>query len=200
MKIIVIEGKACSGKGTIAKKLAKQIKYTYIDAGLIFRSVMYPKEINSKVEYFWKNGKSFIFIEGIDVTRNLSTLEIGYITTKKASTKKGFMLLANEVKRISKKYDKIIIDGTGMKEIIFNEAKRFYLKAPLNIRAERRLKHLLEQGIKVNYSSVYKNLKYRDKKDLERNFCPLRVPKDAIDTSKKTIEECVEIIKGEILC
>ena len=61
-KVIMIEGKACSGKGTIAKELANEIGYTYIDAGLIFRSVVYLKGTASKAEYLSKNKQAVIGI------------------------------------------------------------------------------------------------------------------------------------------
>ena len=197
----MIEGKACSGKGTIAKELANEIGYTYIDAGLIFRSVVYLKGTGSKAEYLWKNKEAVIVADGIDITKELSVLEVGQATSKMASEKKGFLLLSEEIKRFSKNHNRIICDGIGMNEIVFPETQwKFYLNASLKVRAERRWKDLLQQGIKTNYKLVYENLEFRDEEDLNRKFCPLKIPNNAkvIDTSKMTIKQCVNTIKAKL--
>jgi len=200
--VIIVEGKACSGKETIAKKFANETGYTYINAGLIFRGTIYAATISksaslNQVQYIWKNGTSFFLLNEKDITKELSALFIGESTAEVASTKKGFLMLTKNVKLISENYDNIIVDGIGMRSIFPETQHRFYLHAPIEIRAKRRLKDLLKQNIKTTYELVYKDLKYRDKCDTERKFCPLEIltSPNVIDTSKTTIQESVNIIK-----
>ena len=200
-KIIIIEGKACSGKETIAKELAKEMKYTYINAGLIFRGTIYAiaKNIDlNQAQYIWKNGKSSFMLNEKDVTKEISTLFIGQSTSEVATSRKGFLLLAKNVKLFSEKYNNIIVDGIGMKSIFPKAQHQFYLYAPIKIRVKRRLKDLLKQKIETSYKLVYEDLVYRDKCDTERNFCPLRTNPNKIDTSKISVEETVNIIKQAI--
>jgi len=209
--VIAIDGTAGSGKTTICLKLAYLLNYTPVLTGKLYRGIgayikrhnLKPEEIKEKIkdlkiEYKFEKNVPKIFVNGEDLTSELSDPEVEKITSKIAEFKEVRSFLYN-VQREFVERKGVIMEGRDIGTVIAPDADlKIYMDADIKIRAERRLKDFKEKGKNVNYETVLKELEKRDKRDKERVNAPLKKAKDAyfIDTTNKTIDEVVyEILK-----
>lgn len=214
--IIAIDGHSSCGKSTMAKQLADQVGYIYVDTGAMYRAVAYwailkgllkdesvdeVALINTiktvKIEFVpnplgtqdvWINGENVEkYIRTSAVAKGASIISaIGIVREtlvaqqREMGTKKGFVL-----------------DGRDIGTVVFPEAElKIFLTATPEIRAERRLKELVEKGEKITFEEVLEDLKERDYRDENRDVDPLRPARDAIiiDNSHLTIQEQNELL------
>lgn len=210
-KIIAIDGPSGSGKGTIAKEVAKRLNYTYIDTGAMYRCVALKSlELNinedeeDKIVDLLKNmdikltndGK--VFLDGIDVSDKIRTMEVN-ARVSKVSSIIPLRLVMEEKQREMATKDNIVMEGRDITTVIFPNADyKFYIDVSLEERARRRLEQNKEKGIESTYEEVYENLKQRDYNDMNRPLGALKRTDDQhyIDNGKNTKEESVnEILK-----
>ncbi len=209
--IIAIDGPSGSGKGTIAKEVAKRLNYTYIDTGAMYRCVALKsleenisEEEEDKIVDLLKNmtikltndGK--VYLDGRDVSDDIRTMEVN-ARVSKISCIVPLRLVMEEKQRNMAKEQDVVMEGRDITTVIFPNAKyKFYIDASLEVRAKRRLEQNKEKGVESTYEEVYESLKQRDYDDMNRPLGALKRTDDQhyIDNGKNTKEESVnEILK-----
>tara|TARA_B100000900_G_scaffold223347_1_gene189526 strand:- start:347 stop:1033 length:687 start_codon:yes stop_codon:yes gene_type:complete len=222
--IIAIDGPSSSGKSTIAKLIAKHLKFTYIDSGSIYRAVTYlavknnlldKSNINTSaiIEILKKTSISFSFnsknqniisVDGIQLEDKIRTFKISSLVSLLAEKNEIRKYIVKIQKNISRNKS-IVMDGRDIGTVVFPNADvKFYLDASLNERSQRRWKELSKTE-SISLEQVKKDLKNRDDKDINRDHSPLIKSKNSITiiTDNLSIDEVVkkmiEIIDKEKL-
>ena len=190
---IAIDGYSSSGKSSMAKELAKQIGYAYIDTGAMYRAVTLYALENSiistnceidkktliesldKIDITFRvveSGEtSHTFLNGIDVENEIRSMRVSNLVSPISTIK--------EVRRSLEKG--IVMDGRDIGTTVFPNAEmKVFVDASPEVRAKRRFKELTEKGITVEYNDVYTNICERDHIDQTREEAPLRKADDAI--------------------
>lgn len=199
--VIAIDGHSSSGKSTMAKELAQEIGYVYIDTGAMYRAVtlyalrqgyIQGNSINEKALEadmprlsitFQSNpgtGKSDTFLNGEDVEKEIRGMEVANKVSLVASI--GFVRKAMVAQQqVMGKEKGIVMDGRDIGTVVFPHAElKLFVTASPEVRAQRRVDELLAKGEKVSYEEVLENVKKRDFIDSTREESPLRKADDAI--------------------
>lgn len=213
---IAIDGPAGAGKSTVAKRLAKELGYCYIDTGAMYRALTLKAlkkkyDINieeclvqllerTKIEIKNHCSENQIFVDNKNVTYEIRQPEISNHVSVVAKSKavRDYML---EIQREMAKQGGVVMDGRDIGTVVLPKAEvKFFLTATLEARAKRRFQELDKKGFTVELSEIAQEMALRDRIDQEREFAPLIQAPDAIlvDTSDYTIEEVVEILKTEV--
>ena len=211
--IIAIDGPSSSGKSTIAKLIAKHLKFTYIDSGSIYRAVTYlavknnlldKSNINTSaiIEILKKTSISFSFnsknqniisVDGIQLEDKIRTFKISSLVSLLAEKNEIRKYIVKIQKDISRNKS-IVMDGRDIGTVVFPNADvKFYLDASLNERSQRRWKELSKTE-SISLEQVKKDLKNRDDKDINRDHSPLIKSKNSITiiTDNLSIDEVVK--------
>lgn len=217
---IAIDGLSGSGKGELAKGLAKNFNLKHLDTGAIFRTmgivfwkqnILNPNESevenllsNSKIEINFDTNSQRMFLNGEDVTRYLREEEVSKLASKVSAFSFAREKYLSVVGEFSNTYD-CVIDGRDITSIVLPDADvKIYLTADEKTRAERRYKENIEKNIECTFDEVLTNLQERDYRDTHRDIAPLIIVDDAvvIDNTnlniEQTIQKCSEIIKQKI--
>ena len=212
---IAIDGPAGAGKSTIAKRLAKELGYYYVDTGAIYRTVAYfldlwgvsPKDVDNVNRYideltigieYDEDGLQHMIMNGMDVTGEIRTQDI----SQKASLVSAHacvreMLL--DMQRDVAKAHNVIMDGRDIGTVVLPKADvKIFLTADPEVRAKRRCDELVAKGQKANFETVLKEIKQRDYQDTHREIAPLKMARDSIkvDTSNMDIDQVVAEIRA----
>ena len=209
---VAIDGPAGAGKSTIAKKVAKEKDFIYIDTGAMFRAMAVyflrcgiaaddhekiseaVKDVNVTISYV--NGEQQVFLNGENVTGQLRTEEVGNMAS--ASSVNGDVrkkLL--ELQRKLAATANVVMDGRDIGTVVLpNAYVKVYLTASVEVRAQRRYKELIEKGLSADLEQIKKDIEERDYRDMNRDIAPLRQAEDAVlvDSSYMTIDESVQAI------
>ena len=211
--IIAIDGPSSSGKSTIAKLIAKHLKFTYIDSGSIYRAVTYlavknnlldKSNINTSaiIEILKKTSISFSFnsknqniisVDGIQLEDKIRTFKISSLVSLLAEKNEIRKYIVKIQKDISRNKS-IVMDGRDIGTVVFPNADvKFYLDASLNERSQRRWKELSKTE-SISLEQVKKDLKNRDNNDINRDHSPLIKSKNSITiiTDNLSIDEVVK--------
>ena len=207
---VAIDGPAGAGKSTIAKRLAKELGFYYVDTGAIYRTLGYfmdlvgigPKDIDGitrlidevviEIEYD-EDGSQHMFMNEIDVTEDIRTPEMSKIASAISAHKLVRDTLLDMQRDMAKKHN-VIMDGRDIGTVVLPRADvKFFLTASAEVRAQRRCEELKAKGSKDSYEKVLKEIVQRDYDDSHRAVAPLKQTKNHIlvDTSNMTIEEVV---------
>ena len=211
---VAIDGPAGAGKSTIARKLASELGFRYVDTGAIYRTVAYfmdlwgvsPKDADGVNRYideltvgieYDENGLQHMIMNGMDVTDDIRTQEI----SQKASLISAHACVREvllDMQRDVAAQNNVIMDGRDIGTVVLPKATvKIFLTASAEVRAKRRCDELTAKGQKAKYETILKQIQQRDYQDTHREIAPLKMARDSIkvDTSEMTIEEVVEAIR-----
>ena len=208
--IITIDGPAASGKGRIAKYIAKKYNLIHIDSGLLYRKIA-KLLIDNKIDLKNINQIKKTLNKNKNIShRNLKSLRNERVG-KVSSIIAKMNFVRNVVNKQQIKYTKhktirkgFVIDGRDIGSVVFKNADlKLYIDVKSEVRAKRRHKQLIDLGEKSIYAKILKEIKLRDKQDKKRSNSPLIIPKGAhiIDNSglfKNTLKKINQLI-GQIL-
>ncbi len=211
---IAIDGPAGAGKSTIARRLAQEMGYRYVDTGAIYRTVAYfmdlwgvsPKdtdgvnryidELTVNIEYD-DEGAQHMIMNGMDVTADIRTPEISQKASLIAAQPVVREALLDMQREAARRYD-VVMDGRDIGSVVLPKATvKIFLTASAEVRAHRRCKELQEKGQKVDYDQILKDIRQRDYQDTHRDIAPLKMTRDSVklDTSDMTIDQVIAAMK-----
>ena len=224
--IIALDGHSACGKSTLAKAMAKELKYVYIDSGAMYRAVTYfameenliskskpfdreaiidnLSRINISFNYNSRTGKSETFLNGENVEEIIRTIEVSQFVSEVSKIKEVREKLVEFQQRLGKN-KAIVMDGRDIGTAVFPNAKlKLWITANNEIRVARRYKELLEKGYKVSLKDVEDNVAQRDYEDSHRKESPLVKAEDAVvlDNShlskEETLRQAIELAMNSI--
>lgn len=207
--IITIDGPSGAGKSTIAKLLAENLGYSYIDTGAMFRAVAcaleskahkgelseFLESLNLRFEF---GKETRVFLDGRELTDELRRPEISLLASE-ISKRKEVREYLLKLQREAGREGGIVIEGRDTGSVVFPEADiKFFLDAKPEERAKRRFLELKRKMPDVDFERVYEEMKKRDEEDSSRDIAPLVIPSGAIyiDTSGLGVSEVLrEVLK-----
>ena len=211
---IAIDGPAGAGKSTIARRLAKELGFYYVDTGAIYRTVAYffdlwgvsPKDIDGITRYideltigiaYDDEGVQHMIMNGMDVTGDIRTPDL----SQKASLVSAHAivrdLLLDMQREMAEKHN-VIMDGRDIGTVVLPKATvKIFLTATPEVRAKRRTEELIAKGQKADYNKILKDIQQRDYQDTHREIAPLKMARDSIklDTSELDIDGVIAAMK-----
>ena len=211
---IAIDGPAGAGKSTIAKALAKELGFRYVDTGAIYRTVAYfldllgvsPKDVDGVERYideltieieYDEEGKQHMIMNGMDVTGDIRTQDI----SQKASLVSAHAVVREvllDMQRDVAKQHNVIMDGRDIGTVVLPKADvKIFLTASPEVRAKRRYDELIAKGQKAKLETILKEIIQRDYQDTHREIAPLKMARDSIklDTSDLDIDGVIAEMK-----
>lgn len=211
---IAIDGPAGAGKSTIAKLVAKEKGYIYVDTGAMYRGLaihflkkgIQPEEKekiidackDAEVSIGYEDGAQQIYLNGENITSMLREEAVGNMASISSAVPEVRAKLLDLQRNLAKEKD-VVMDGRDIgTHVLPNADVKIYLTASVECRANRRFKELTEKGIACNYDEIAQDIQERDTRDMNREIAPLKKADDAVlvDSSDMTIEEVVKAIIG----
>jgi cytidylate kinase len=194
--IIAIDGPSAAGKSTLAKRLAKDLGFTYLDTGAMYRALALkvlnegtdiindaalPELISrTEIDLVEKDGQLRVLLDGADVSDRIRTPEVSQMASKTSALKvvRQWML---GLQRALGQRGNVVAEGRDIGTVVFPDAEvKIYLNASTRERARRRVEELRKAGRQVSLEQTLREMGERDKRDSERDLAPLRQAADAI--------------------
>jgi cytidylate kinase len=214
--IIAIDGPSAAGKSTLAKRLAKELGFTYLDTGAMYRALalkvlregidigndgMLTELIGStEIDLVETEGKLRVLLDGRDVSELIRTPEVSQMASKASALKtvRRWMLV---LQRALGQRGDVVAEGRDIGTVVFPDAEvKIYLDASAQERARRRVEELRRAGRQVSLDETLREMVERDKRDSERDLAPLCKADDAvaIDSSALDAEALAQTVMQEI--
>lgn len=211
---IAIDGPAGAGKSTIAKTLARELGYVYVDTGAMYRAMAYfflqqgiDKEDEAAiteavggadVTIRYEDGTQQVLLNGENITGSLRTEQVGNMASATSIYPAVRVKLVALQQRLAETTD-VIMDGRDIGTCVLPKAQvKIYLTASVQTRAKRRYTELIDKGETADLEKIAADIKERDYRDMNREMSPLRQAKDAVlvDSSGMSIDEVVSAIRA----
>ncbi|MEO8239806.1 MAG: (d)CMP kinase [Flavobacterium sp.] len=199
---IAIDGFSSTGKSTLAKQLANELAYVYVDTGAMYRAVTFFAMNNNliKTDFFDKKtlidslpeiqlefkfnsdlGFAEMYLNGENVEKQIRTIEVSSFVSKVAEVSQVRSKLVEQQQEMGKN-EAIVMDGRDIGTVVFPDAElKIFMTASAETRAQRRFDELQQKGDNVSYEDVLKNVVERDYIDTHREDSPLIIAEDAIE-------------------
>ena len=209
---IAIDGPAGAGKSTIAKKVAKELGYIYVDTGAMYRAMalyfirlgVSPDETekidtmcaDADISIEYQNGEQVVVLNGENVNGLIRTEEVGNMASSTSVNGNVRKKLVELQQKLAAKTD-VVMDGRDIGTVVLPNAEvKVFLTASSAERANRRFKELRAKGIEADIKKIEADIIERDERDMNREISPLKQADDAtfIDSSYMTIDEVVKAI------
>ena len=209
---IAIDGPAGAGKSTIAKAVAKELEFIYVDTGAMYRAMalhllrqgIVPGEEaqmdasceNAEISIVYENGAQQVLLNGENVTGDLRREEVGNMASVSSARPRIREKLV-ELQRVLASQTDVVMDGRDIGTCVLPDADvKIYLTASARTRALRRCRELEEKGVSCVLEEIEADINDRDYRDMTREISPLRKAEDAVlvDSSEMSIEEVKEAI------
>ena len=217
MVSVAIDGPAGAGKSTLARRLAAELGYIYVDTGAMFRTIgLYalragkdPKDneaVNAllpeiSLKFAFIGGEQHIYLNGEDVSTAIRTEEVGMAASAVGANPEVRAFLLGMQRDMAKTQD-VLMDGRDIGTVVLPDATvKIFLTASPEARATRRWKEYQQKGVEVSYEEVLADVRQRDYQDTHRAAAPLRQADDArlLDTSEMNFEQSLEAMKKMIV-
>jgi cytidylate kinase len=213
---VAIDGPAGAGKSTIAKILAADLGFIYVDTGAMYRAmalsclrngidvrdkeavVGHCEKIEVSLKY--KNGEQQVLLNGENVNAYIRTEEVGQATSAISIYEGVREKLLNLQRQLGQEHN-VVMDGRDIGTNVLKDAQvKIYLTASVNTRAKRRYEELVKRGIECNLKEIEEDIKERDYRDMHREIAPLKQAEQAVylDSSELAIEQVVGKIREMI--
>ena len=206
--VVAIDGPAGAGKSTVAQLAAKQLGYTYIDTGAMYRAVAWKtlqqkadvtdalildvaRDIDVRLAY--QAGVTQVFVDGQDITGEIRTPEVSHIVSQVAALGPVREKMVDLQRQMATEGG-VLMDGRDIATHVLPDADvKIFLTASIEERAQRRWKEMKEKGYDMSLEELQKDIAARDKADSEREISPLVQADDAtlLDTTGLSIDEVV---------
>ena len=209
---IAIDGPAGAGKSTIARRVAKELSFIYVDTGAMYRAMalyLLRRKVNrddteqignicqdAEISIEYKNGEQIVLLNGENVNSYLRTEEVGNMASVSSAVPRVREKLLSLQRKLAKDMS-VVMDGRDIGTTILPDADvKIYLTASSLTRAKRRYLELQEKGTVCNLDDIQKDIEERDQRDMSREISPLRQAEDAVlvDSSNLTIQQVVDRI------
>jgi cytidylate kinase len=209
---IAVDGPGSSGKGTVARGVARALGYQYVDTGAMYRSVaLVARErdipwsdaaavaklaAGLSFQFNWDGDVLRVLVDGVDVTHDIRQDDIGggaSDVSRHPQVRAALLALQRDLGHRGG----VVMDGRDIGTVVLPDAGlKVFLDADLEERARRRHEELIRRGEIISYHQVFDALQARDKQDRERPVAPLKAAEDAIylDTSQLTIREATDLV------
>lgn len=213
MAKIAIDGPAGAGKSTIAKAVAEQLGWIYVDTGAMYRAIglaALRKKISISqsqqavkallpsldIQLRHENGSQRIFLQGEDVSEAIRSPEASIAASDVSAIASVREFLLSQQREIARRTD-VVMDGRDIGTVVLPDAQvKLFVTASARARAERRYNELFNKGRQVSLQQVLNDIKYRDEQDSNRSVAPLKMADDAVlvDTTKLTLEQSIQTV------
>jgi len=208
-KVVAIDGPSGSGKTTIAKLIAKELGFNYLDTGALYRAVaialraheVEPDDSDDKLKAVLdRTAVSFndgrIYLNGRDVSEEIRSKEVDHFSSVFSARRivRDFLL---DAQRNAALHDEVVVEGRDTTTVVFPDSKKkIFLDASVEERAKRRYLQYKGKGFDISMDEARKSIIQRDERDASRDIAPLRKAADAllVDSSSLSIEEVKEKI------
>ena len=214
---VAIDGPSGAGKSSLAKRLAKELGYLYVDTGAMYRAIgLYAKRAGAdtknaaaveallprvRVELKYVDGAQRVLLCGEDVSEAIRAEEIGMAASDVSAHPAVRRFLLDTQRNMALTHD-LLMDGRDIGTVILpNATVKIFLTASPEARAKRRMLELRQKGQPAEYETVLEDIRQRDWQDTHRETAPLKQAEDAVlvDTSELDFEESFQTLKNLIL-
>lgn len=204
--VIAIDGYSGCGKSSTAKAVAKELGYTYIDSGAMYRAATLhflnnhivlsnPKEVSKALEslkisfhFDPKEQNQETYLNGLNVEKKIRTMSVSEYVSEVSKIKEVRLALVAQQQKLGKSKG-VVMDGRDIGTVVFPDAElKVFMKADLSIRAARRQKEILQKGELIALEKIKHNLEERDRMDSSRAESPLLKAQDAIEIDTSLLE------------
>lgn len=210
---VAIDGPSGAGKSTMARLLAKELQFVYVDTGALYRAVGYytlsrgavPTEADQvipllsdiEVELAYADGEQQVLVNGENVSGKIRTPEVSMAASAVSAIPAVRAFLFKLQQDMAVRHN-VIMDGRDIGTVVLPQAKlKIFLTASAEDRAQRRYEELQQKGVATTYDEVLSDMKQRDYNDEHRAAAPLKPAADAVllDTTGNTLEQTVALLR-----